>query len=97
MKKSTTEKNGENGYTMCDLGLPLKSQIQGMRPGMSMAFPLEKLTSVRSIASNVGLEAGLKFVTRSKREERLVIVSCVEEGRRDGYAIDDKSASETYC
>lgn len=77
MKKSTTKRNGEKGYAMCDLGLPLKSQIQGMRPGMSMAFPLEILTSVLSITSNVGLEAGLKFVTRSKRDERLVVVSCV--------------------
>lgn len=78
MRGRTTAKHAKEDYTMCDLRLPLKSQIQRMLPGMKLAFPLEKLSSIRALASVVGMETGLHFMTQSKREERLVVVSCLK-------------------
>lgn len=73
MKKKKS-KNQE--IEMCDISLPIRKQIKNMQIGASIAFPLDRLSSVRSIASNVGLERGVRMRTYSMPDERLVVVSC---------------------
>lgn len=53
----------------------IRPTIEGLVVGESFSFPLERLRSVRPIASEVSLVKNMKFRTRTDRESRTVVVT----------------------
>lgn len=55
-----------------------KERIMALGLGETDVWPIEKLTSIRSLASQCCLVTGNKYVTSSDRYERTITVKRVE-------------------
>lgn len=62
-----TKKMGEN--------LRIKPAIEAMEVGEKISFPLEKLCSVRTTATTVGLVKGRNYSANINKTDRVVVVS----------------------
>ena len=51
------------------------SVLRNMIIGQEKEFPISKLSNVRSMCSNFGMQWGVKFTTRTDREKGVVIVT----------------------
>lgn len=54
--------------------LNISSSISNLSPGASCAFPASKLRTVRSTASDLGLQLGRKFSTKVIRDKGIIQV-----------------------
>jgi len=57
-----------------DNRLPIRETLRDMSVDDIVVFPAEKTSVLRATASNVGLEMGREYKTRTNREERVVRV-----------------------
>ncbi|MCH5225035.1 MAG: hypothetical protein J1D77_03505 [Muribaculaceae bacterium] len=53
----------------------ISSTISNLESGCSCTFSISKLRSVRSTASDLGLQLGRKFSTKVEREKALIRVT----------------------
>lgn len=57
---------------------PVATQIKALEVGEVVHFPVAKLTTVKTSASNVGLAMGRKFSTNIDREQGVISVTRAE-------------------
>lgn len=55
----------------------LRDSLDRMEQGQTITFPIEKMMSVRTIASQVGIILRRKYTTRTDNEARLIYVTRV--------------------
>lgn len=51
------------------------SLLRNMIIGQEREFPISKLSNVRTMCSNFGIQWGVKFTTRTDKEKGVVIVT----------------------
>ena len=56
----------------------IRPMLRDMAVGEEVAFPLERLRSVRAMASELGLISGRRYTTRTDRGGRRVTVTRLE-------------------
>lgn len=52
----------------------VSSQIESLKVGETISFPLAKLRNVRTRASELGLQSGRRYKTSTSRERQVVTV-----------------------
>ncbi len=57
-----------------DRGLAIFPRIVSMDVGQVLCFPISRMMSVRSMASNAGLQLARKYVTTTDKEEGVIKV-----------------------
>lgn len=57
-----------------DNRLPIRETLKDMSVDDIVVFPAEKTSVLRATASNVGLELGREYKTRTNRDERVIRV-----------------------
>lgn len=70
-QSSKTKVMSEKFY---DNRLPIRETLRDMSVDDIVVFPAEKTSVLRATASNVGLEMGREYKTRTNRDERVVRV-----------------------
>lgn len=58
-------------------GLKIRPQIEAMKVGTTIEFPIERISSVRALASNAGLIFQRTYRTESDARKRVVSVTRV--------------------
>lgn len=53
----------------------ISSTISNLEPGNSCTFPASKLRTVRSTASDLGLQQGRKYSTKVERDKGIIKVT----------------------
>jgi hypothetical protein len=54
---------------------PIMPTLRGMKVNQTEIYPIERYTTVKSIASLSGLSFGMEFSTSVKRDEGIVLVT----------------------
>lgn len=54
---------------------PISSTIINLEPGQSCTFPTSKVRTVRSTASDLGLQLSRKYSTKVEREKGIIKVT----------------------
>lgn len=57
------------------MNIKISAPIRAMEIGQTIAFPMEKVLSVRSAASGISLSLDRKYMVRSDRDTRTVVVT----------------------
>lgn len=57
---------------------PVATQIRALKVNEEVHFPVAKLTTVKTCASNMGLVTGRRFTTSIDREQGVISVTRVE-------------------
>lgn len=57
------------------MGIKISGPLRKMEVGDTIAFPMEKILSVRSAASAMSLSLDRKYMVRSDRDTRTVVVT----------------------
>ncbi|VTY02358.1 Uncharacterised protein [Prevotella melaninogenica] len=57
------------------MGIKISGPLRNMEIGQTIAFPMEKILSVRSAASGISMSLDRKYMVRSDRDTRTVIVT----------------------
>ena len=58
-----------------DNSTPIRPEIMGLKVGDAVQFAIERLRSVRTLASEIGLAYSRKFTTKTDRESRVIEVT----------------------
>ncbi len=56
------------------MGIKISAPIRAMEIGETIAFPMDKVLSVRSAASGISMSLDRKYMVRADRDTRTVIV-----------------------
>jgi len=58
--------------------IPIMPSLRKMEIGDEITFPIERMSSVKTVCTNCGLQWNKVFTTSVKREERMIIVKRIK-------------------
>lgn len=59
---------------MTENTIPMRTSIKNMKVGESINFPIEKIRTIRVLASDLGLQYNRLYRTRASRQNRTITV-----------------------
>lgn len=59
---------------MTENTIPMRTSIKNMKVGESINFPIEKVRTIRVLASDLGLQYNRLYRTRASRQNRTITV-----------------------
>ncbi len=59
---------------MTENTIPMRTSIKNMKVGESITFPIEKVRTIRVLASDLGLQYNRLYRTRASRQNRTITV-----------------------
>lgn len=58
--------------------IPLRSQIRELEPGKSISFPIQRMQTIKTTCSELGIIYCRKFKTKLNRQQEIITVTRIK-------------------